>query len=326
MVKFKSLYVYKKHTLFLAPPLANFVPHSVPNKMASKIKFILLVFVSAGLGFCWYPLVKLESMKIEISQLLFFAFAAASLLVVFFLVCQVERWRKRTLELLIFSLVGGISNALLHYSLLLGEPIGIMSVFCMSLVMALFLGRLSSGKNLATNEFLIILLILLVAVSLLLVAKDGFVLHWSQLLAVLAGVGFYNLSMLKGQSSDGIPIMSKVGGLLIGSTWLVGMVLIFSPRSASFPHENAALFSLLYGAVLLVPMVVSLVYMLANYSLPTLLLWVTMLLTINSMGVVFYSGSSSVEVLLWPFLMLTLTFSLLFTLFKASSKIGVHSG
>ena len=110
--------------------------------MTSKLKVIISVCLSAGLGICWYPLSKLEGMQVESSQLLFFAFSAASLLTAPLMAFQVKTWRTSTLELLVFGLVGGISNAVFHYSLLGEFPVTALSLFCMAVVCSLFLDRI----------------------------------------------------------------------------------------------------------------------------------------------------------------------------------------
>ena len=260
-------------------------------------------------------------MQIESSQLLFFAFSAASLLTVSFLARQVESWRHSTLELLIFALTGGVSTVLIHYSLLHGNPIVVISLFCMTLSVSFFLVRLGKGQNLAAGEFITILAVLLVAVSTLMVISNELVLHWSQLLAVLAGLGFYRLWLLNGQARSEIPIMSKLAALLIASTWLVGMVLIFSTRSTSFPLENAALFSILYGLVILGPIIASVIFILSEDNFKTFYLWVTVLLSANFIGVIFHGGTEFGSTLVWPALLLLLAYIVQVARYKVSSEV-----
>ena len=260
-------------------------------------------------------------MQIESSQLLFFAFSAASLLTVSFLARQVESWRHSTLELLIFALTGGVSTVLIHYSLLHGNPIVVISLFCMTLSVSFFLVRLGKGQNLAAGEFITILAVLLVAVSTLMVISNELVLHWSQLLAVLAGLGFYRLWLLNGHARSEIPIMSKLAALLIASTWLVGMVLIFSTRSTSFPLENAALFSILYGLVILGPIIASVIFILSEDNFKTFYLWVTVLLSANFIGVIFHGGTEFGSALVWPALLLLLAYIVQVARYKVSSEV-----
>ena len=288
--------------------------------MTSNLKFIISVFLSAVLGLVWYPLLQLKSMQIESSQLLFFAFLAASLLTVTFMARQVEKWRNNTLELLIFALTGGVSNGLLHYSLLFGNPIVVLSLFCISMVASLFLTRLSKGHNLDTGEFATILCLLLMAFSILMAVDSPLTFHWSQILAMLAGAGFYRLFMLNEQSVCQIPILSKLAAMFIASTWLVGIVLIFSPRSASFSQENASFYSVLYGAMILTPVVASVIYILAKNSLTTLLLWTTALLGVNLIGLLLHQGVGSLSGLLWPCLLLVLACIIQLMRYQTSSS------
>jgi len=282
--------------------------------MASNLKFISCILLSACLGLCWLPLSQLTNMQIESSQLLFFAFSAASLVTIGFMACQVEKWRHNTLDLLIFALTGGVSNVSLHYSLLHGNPIVVLSLFSLSMVAALFLVRLAKGQNLVATEFITVLALLLVAISTLMTLNSSLKFHWSQVLAVLAAAGFYRLFTLNGQKMSQIPIVSKLSALFIASTWLVGMVLIFSPRSASFPQEHATLYSALYGTILLVPIVASIIYIFSKNNFMILLLWITVLLSANLIGLYLYQGNG----LVWPLLLLIPAYIIQVMRFKAS--------
>jgi hypothetical protein len=150
-----------------------FIPQcSRIQKMTSKLKVIISVCLSAGLGICWYPLSKLEGMQVESSQLLFFAFSAASLLTAPIMALQVKTWRTNTLELLIFGLVGGISSAIFHYSLLGEFPVTALSLFSMAAVGSLFLDRVIKSEEIAAKDFLTLLSLILAAL-LILLAVDG---------------------------------------------------------------------------------------------------------------------------------------------------------
>lgn len=269
---------------------------------------------------CWYPLEKLESMRIVSSQLLFFAFSTASIFTVPFMAYQVEKWRNKTLELLVFGLTAGVSNVLLHYSLLHGNPIVAVAIFCMAIIASLFLDRLARGVNLATSEFLVVLSLVMITALTLLAISDLLMLSPSQLLAVLAGIGFYRLSLLNAGSKKGIPIMSRVAAVFLASTWLVGMVLIFSPHSTSFPQENSALFSALYGAIILMPIIAAVVCILTEYKSQNLLLWVTLLLSVNFIGLIFYFDTTSTLILVAPLSLLTLACALTVAQWKVLSN------
>ena len=245
-------------------------------------------------------------MHVDSSQLLFFAFSAASILTVPFLAFQVGQWRTRTLELLVFGLVGGISTGLLHYAFLNENPVPVASLFVGAAVAALFFDRLSKGAAIKAGDFLIMLSLTLVTVLILLTFREQLTFKWAQLLAVLAGVGFHQLMVLKKPPETGIPLMSKVAAVFLASTWLVGIMLIFSPRSTSFPEENYALYCALYGGVLLLPMVISLVHVLVNKQLNVFFMWVTLLLGSNLAGALIYSNLSINSPVLWLFLVLVL--------------------
>lgn len=257
-------------------------------------------------------------MQIDSSQLLFFSFSAASVVTITCLALQVSRWRKNTLELLIIALTGGASLVLFHYALLHGNPIVAVSLFCVALVATFFLDRLARGENLILTEFLTILSLLLVAVTISFLTSP-LALDWSLLFPILAGIGFHRLILVNKDADVGIPVLARLGAIFIASTWLVGMVLIFSPRSAIFPQENAALFSALYGAVILVPVMASIVLMVVKYNLVFLLLWATTLLTGNLLGSIIYSGVVTFKGVLIPLTLLLLAYVFQINLLKAQS-------
>ena len=284
--------------------------------MTSKLKVIISVCLSAGLGICWYPLSKLEGMQVESSQLLFFAFSAASLLTAPLMAFQVKTWRTSTLELLVFGLVGGISSAIFHYSLLGEFPVTALSLFCMAVVCSLFLDRIIKNDEMAFKDFLTLLSLILAALLILL--ADSPKLYWSQLLAIMAGVGFHRLMLLNNDSSSNIPIMSRVAAVFIASTWLVGMVLIFTPRSNNFPLENASLFSALYGVIILLPIVFSIIFIVIRKQFGEFLFWITLLLSLNLvMGVIFFNVSEG-NVMAWGALLLVVGCGLRLTLGEKS--------
>ncbi len=271
--------------------------------MTSKLKVIISICLSAGLGICWYPLGKLEGMQVESSQLLFFAFSAASLLTAPVMAFQVKLWRTKTLELLIFGLVGGIANALLHYSLLGDSPVVVLSLFSIAAVGSLFLDRIMKSEQIAIGDFLTLLCLILAALFILL-ALDGLKLYWGHLLAILAGVGFHRLMLLSDDAGPVIPIMSRVAAVFIASTWLVGMVLIFTPRSNNFPLENASLFSAFYGVIFLLPIIFSIVFIVIRKQFNEFLLWVAMLLGLNLVLGIAYFNILETNVMAWSALLL----------------------
>ena len=247
----------------------------------------------------------LEGMQVESSQLLFFAFSAASLLTAPFMAFQVKTWRTKTLELLVFGLVGGISIAIFHYSLLGEFPVTTLSLFCMTAVGSLFLDWVMKSEHIAVRDFLM-LLSLIIAALFILLAVDGLKFSWGQLLAILAGAGVHRLMLLSNGTSSAIPLMSRVAAVFIASTWLVGMVLIFTPRSNNFPLENGSLFSALYGVIILLPIIFSIVFIVVRRQFSEFLLWITLLLGLNLIVGIIYFNVLTINVMAWFALLLLL--------------------
>lgn len=273
--------------------------------MISQIKLALMMCLSASIGLCWYPLSNLQSMQMETSQILFFAFATGALLTSPLMAHQVKLWRNKTLEMLVFGLVGGISIAVLHYSLMNGFPIVSLSLFAMSAVGSLFINRVMDSDPISAGEFLT-LLSLLLASLLILLSIEQLSFHWTSGLAIIAGIGFYRLMMINQGSTSAIPLGSRVAAVFIAATWLVGMMLIFSPRANSFPLENAALFSALYGGMILLPIVISVVCLFLKHQLNAFLLWVALILVFNLGSILISSIVTTFGALLWGALLLIL--------------------
>ena len=236
-------------------------------KMTSKFKFIALMLLSAGMGLYWYPLAKLESLQIESAQLLFFAFSSASILTVPFMAREANTWRKKTFELLIYALTGGASTVLLQFAFLQGSSTVVVALFCMAVLVVFFFNSMLSKQSFAISDFLLFLTLMLSASLLLLIANGLAVVQWWQLFAVLSGVGASRLLGVGEEDGSSIPVMTRVASIFLVSTWLVGMVLIFSPLSASFPKEHSTLFSFLYGAIVLVPIVAATVMIFQQHAL-----------------------------------------------------------
>lgn len=180
----------------------------------------------------------------------------------------------------------------------------VVALFCSAALGSLFIGRIAKAKSFSGGEFLVLLALVLAALLTLLGVSEPLTLHWAQLLAVLSGCGFCKL-MSEMQISDvGIPIMSKVAALFIASTWLAGMMLTFSPRSTSFPEEYSALYSALYGVIILLPVMLSTITIFSSRQTSAFLMWITLLLGINLIGGLIHLNATAIGALIWPALIL----------------------
>lgn len=253
--------------------------------MTNRISSVGWFVVAAAFALFWYPLKYLKGMQIGSSQLLFYAFASASICTIPWLAYQVKAWRNQTEPLLMIGITGAVMLAFLNFSILSGDVLSSISIFSLVISSILLLKRVLSEQALVFIEFLFLLV---VAVSSLLVlfglGASSRGLHWSQFAAIIAGISCYFFFKKHSQSSE-VPIASKLAAVFICSTWIVGMVIIFSPRFVSFPYENAVLFSVLYGVVGLVPVAIAVLKILSAPEENNLLIWVVSVLLLAVISV-----------------------------------------
>lgn len=252
--------------------------------MTNRIIFIGWFAVAVGFALCWYPLKYLKGMQMGSPQLLFYAFSSASLCTIPWLGNQVKLWQGHTDSLLAVGLSGSVVLTFLNFSLLGGEPLSVVSIFCLTLTAILLLKGVLSNQQLGVTEFLILLTNLLVSLVVLFVLQSTSQFHWSQFTAVLAGISCYKFFRYH-SSSLAVPLASKLSAIFICSTWLVGMVIIFSPRLVSFPQENAVLISVLYGVLCLVPVLLAVLRVFQEQPERYLLLWVVLVLGVAILSV-----------------------------------------
>ena len=256
--------------------------------MTNRITSVGWFIVAAVFALCWYPLKYLKGMQIGSPQLLFYAFASASLCTIPWLAYQVKQWRNQTESLLVFGISGSVMLTFLNFSIVTGEPLDSISIFTFVISSILLLKRVHSEHPIVFAEFMVLLAI---AIASLLVffglrtTPIGW--HWSQFTAVIAGLACY-LFYVKHAQSSGIPLGPKLAAVFICSTWLVGMVIIFSPRFVSFPYENAILISIFYGVVGLIPILLALLKIFSVPQEKSLLIWIVLVLVVAVISVEYF--------------------------------------
>lgn len=254
--------------------------------MTNKTIFIGWFSIALGLALCWYPLQYLKEMQIGSAQLLFYAFSSATLCTIPWLVYQAKQWQGSTQSLLVIGLSGSSMLVFLSFSLLSGEAASTFSIFCASAAVMMLYRRISTGDQLNVAEYFALVMIVLASITVLFEVKDGFSFHWRQLTAFLSGLSCYFLYKLLGNNVT-IPIASKLSVIFICSTWMSGMAIIFSPMSVSFPQENAALSSMLFGILCLLPIQFSLLKVLQRPRDKYFLLWLILTLVVSVSSVRF---------------------------------------
>ena len=266
--------------------------------MTNRIIFIGWFFIAVGFALYWYPLKYLTDMQIGSPQLLFYAFSSASLCTIPWLGCQVKQWRGHAESLLAVGLSGSVMLTFLNFSLVSGDPLSVIGIFCLTLAAILLLKRVLSQQPIIFVEYFVLLLVLITSLVVLFVLRETTHFHWTQLTSVLAGASCY-LFFKYHSSNLNVPLASKLSATFICSTWLVGMVVIFSPRFVSFPQENAVFFSVLFGVLCLLPVLLSVLVIFLVQPEESLLLWLVLVLVIAILSVGFFESTLSSKAELW---------------------------
>lgn len=248
--------------------------------MVKKTLPIGLLILAVGFGLLWYPLRQLKGMQMGSAQLLFYAFASASVFTAPWLAYQVKQWRAKSQSLFLIGFSGALAFTLLFFALLSGDPLAVMSLFCLMPAAILLVTKLLSHQALGMRAFLGLLLIVLVSLSAFFSSSKGIRLHWSELSAMIAGLAFYSCYRFQ-QSNADLPVLSQLSAIMVCSTWVSGMVIIFSPRMVSFPQDYAALLSVLFGLFCINSVIGALLFILSKYYENALLAWLGLVISVS---------------------------------------------
>ncbi|PWQ94116.1 hypothetical protein [Leucothrix arctica] len=263
--------------------------------MMNKFAAICVLILSSALTLCWYPLDIISKTHLVDTQILFYAFSSAAILTVPFLFKQANQWRPHAPLLVIFAIISSMANTLLQYSLLEGESLIIVSLICITLSSLLLF---SKTESIITLDFLVIIPIIISAIMVLFLIGGGLKNHWTEWSSVLVGVLFFGLLRLDLYSSV-IPLGSRLSATLIGSTWLIGMITIFSERFSSYIQDNAVGLSITYGSIFLIPIMASVLYVLSVKRVNCVLLWLPLMLMVNLFGYLLNEGADDITSYFW---------------------------
>lgn len=245
--------------------------------MMNKITIFCALVLSSSLALCWYPLGVISKTHLVNTQILFYAFASAALLSLPLLFTQARRWRPYTPLLICFAVISSLGNTLLQYSLLEGDTLAVISIFCT--VLSCFFLFTKTELNITFN-YIINLFIVVSAILMLFLLGDGLRDHWTEWASGAAALLFFCVLRLE-KHSAAIPLGSKLSASLIGSTWLIGMITIFSERFSSYIQDNAVNFSIIYGLLCLMPITAATLYILSCRRAGYTLLWPSLMLVIS---------------------------------------------
>jgi len=254
--------------------------------MTTKITIASLVLIALWLASSWYPIKYLSDMRLGSTQLVFFAFIAATLVTVPWLFLQVRQWITHSKALILIAIGGGVANTLLHLAVLNGELLRVLPAFSAVLISLLLLNQIFfSVEPKFSRSLTLASLVLVAGIGMRTLSGFGDI-QSNEILAGLAGVGFYLALTVSIKSGKQLPLISKVSAIMVCSTWFVGMIIIFSSHTSSFPEQYAITLSGVYGLMCLLPSVVVICWLALNYDTRHLIFCFSLLLAFHLAGLI----------------------------------------
>lgn len=254
--------------------------------MTTKITIASLVLIALWLASSWYPIKYLSDMRLGSTQLVFFAFIAATLVTVPWLFLQVRQWITQSKSLILIAIGGGVANTLLHLAVLNGELLRVLPAFSAVLMSLLLLNQIFfSVEPKFSRSLTLASLVLVAGIGMRTLSGFGDI-QSNEILAGLAGVGFYLALTISIKSGKQLPLISKVSAIMVCSTWFVGMIIIFSSHTSSFPAQYAITLSGVYGLMCLLPSVVVICWLALSYDTRYLIFCFSLLLAFHLAGLI----------------------------------------
>lgn len=249
--------------------------------MTTKITIASLVLIALWLASSWYPIKYLSDMRLGSTQLVFFAFIVATLVTVPWLFLQVRQWISQSKALILIAIGGGVANTLLHLAVLNGEVLRVLPAFSTVLMILLLLSQTFFSVEPKLSRSLTLTSLVLIA-GIGMRSLSGFSgIQSNEILAGLAGAGFYLALTVSTKSGKQLPLISKVSAIMVCSTWFVGMIIIFSSHISSFPEQYAITLSGVYGLMYLLPSIFMLCWLALNYEIRHLIFCFSLLLAFH---------------------------------------------
>ena len=261
--------------------------------MISKAAAFGVLLLASALALCWVPLGVISQTHLVDTQILFYAFSSAALITSPFLFIQASKWRPHVPAMVTFSLISALACTLLQYSLLAGNSLVTMSIFCITFSALVLFSKTESNILL---ELIVCVFVAVLAVAIFSLFGISLTGEWTEWSALVVAVLIYILLRLHNYSSV-IPLGSKLAVSLIASTWLVGMVTIFSQRFSSYIQDNAISFSVAYGVLFLAPVTACVLYLLSNKRL-SYIFWSPLLLLLSILSFIFRGEVDSIPIAL----------------------------
>lgn len=217
--------------------------------MNSRFAVPVLLTSSIGWGLTWLALKGLNEMGLDGMQLIFIAFASATVVLSPWLFKQFAFWKSSLVFMLLIALSGGFANVAFQSALYHGDVVRVMILFYMLPVWSVLGGRIILKEKIDLIRIAAVLLCLSGAYVILDVWNTSWHgITWVDFLAIGSGLGLASTNILF-RFTQNIPVMSKVGSTFIGCTVMIGIVIAVSSETVSLPDNSAVPLAILYGAI-----------------------------------------------------------------------------
>ena len=238
------------------------IDESMPATKPQHIGAILSLLLAATLwGIFWYPLRWLEQHGLHglWSTLLLYTGTLPTMLWL-----MRGRWREFTQApgmLIAIALASGACNTTFILAILDGNVVRVLLLFYLSPLWATLMGWLFLREQLQRDSVFVLALALIGAVIMLWQPQAG--MPWPQersdWLALFSGFSFALVNVLV-RHTQAVSVYSKTAGAWLGVILVAGLLIFLTERAVGEASAATMLTALLFGAVVLVIMTLSVVY------------------------------------------------------------------
>jgi len=217
--------------------------------MTTRLAVIILFVSSAGWGLTWLPLKTMNEMGLDNKHLIFIAFLSGWIALLPWLFKQFVHWKKSLGFMAMIALSGGFANVAFQTAIFYGDVIRVMILFYLLPVWSVLGGWLFLKEKIDRLRFIAVIICLSGAFVILDVWNTSWQgISWIDLLAIGSGMGLAATNILF-RFTQHIPVMSKVSSIFLGSTFIMGLILILTTQSLALPENGAVTIAIVYGAI-----------------------------------------------------------------------------
>ena len=217
--------------------------------MTTRLAVIILFVSSAGWGLTWLPLKTMNEMGLDNKHLIFIAFLSGWIALLPWQFVQFAHWKKSFGFIAMIALSGGFANVAFQTAIFYGDVIRVMILFYLLPVWSVLGGWLFLKEKIDRLRLIAVIICLSGAFVILDVWNTSWQgISWIDLLAIGSGMGLAATNILF-RFTQHIPVMSKVSSIFLGSTLIMGLILVFTTQSIVLPENGAVTIAIVYGAI-----------------------------------------------------------------------------